>query len=218
MFNQIKSQHRGHLLIKRPIFGVMKKLVTIILSVLIIILGYDAISQQLEYDIIWLGKIGKLNINKTNKDKYSFIETNSEVKVLFYKLNWKTSTTVMDGKLQTSDYSQLLNNKKRKFTEIDYVTDSMWQIVNDIGQNEFIYIKHQFNVSDLYFKEPVNEKYIFSERFGRPFELVNKGKGQYRLLLPEKNYCDYYYIEGICTSVKAKNGSRTIKFVLSDKG
>lgn len=195
----------------------MKNLGALVLGFLLIVLGVEAKSQQLEYDIIWLGKIGKLHINKTKKEAHSFIETNSEVKVPFYKLNWITSTSVLDGQLQASNYAQLLNNKKREFTEIDYVTDDKWQIVNNNGHKEEIYIKHQFNVSDLYFEEPVNEKHIFSERYGEPLELVNKGHGQYRLLLPDKNYVDYFYKEGVCTTVKAKNGGKTFKFVLNTK-
>ena len=64
----------------------MKNLMALILGFLFIISCFEAKSQKLEYDIIWLGKIGKLHINKTKKEAYSFIETNSEVKVPFYKL------------------------------------------------------------------------------------------------------------------------------------
>ena len=188
----------------------MKNLMALILGFLFIISCFEAKSQKLEYDIIWLGKIGKLHINKTKKEAYSFIETNSEVKVPFYKLNWITTTTLMDGQLQSSNYSQLLNNKKREYTEIDFVADNKWQIVNDNGQSELIQIIHHFIVSNLYFEEPVNEVYIFSERFGKPVELENKGNGLYRLLLPDKNYCDFFYEEGICTKVKVKNGARKL--------
>ena len=202
----------------KTIFEVMKNLTALLLGFLLLALCVDVHSQKLEYDIIWLGKIGKLHINKTNKEAYSFIETNSEVKLPFYKLNWITTTTFMDGQLQSSNYAQLLNNKKREYTDIDIVAENEWQIVNDDGQREVIDIRHNFNVSNLYYEEPVNETYIFSERFGKPFELVNKGNGHYRLLLPDKNYCDYFYEEGICTNVKVKNGGRTIKFVLNDNG
>lgn len=195
----------------------MRKMTALICGFLILISSLQAYSQQLEYNIIWLRKIGKLHIKKTKKDDYSFIETNSEVKIPFYKLNWVTSTTEFNGRLKTSNYAQLLNDKKREYTEIDHTNDTIWQVNYDSGVEEFISIKHNLNVSDLYFEEPVNETYIFSERFGQPLEIENKGKGHYRLMLPDKNYCDYFYTEGICTSVKAKNGSRTIKFVLSEK-
>lgn len=192
---------------------------------LILFLGFHVVSihfvgvgQQLEYDIIWLGKIGKLQIDKTDQDAYSTIETNSEVKIPFYRFNWITRASFFNGKLQTSDYEQLLNDEKREYTTIDQVNDSIWQIVNDAGKKEFISIKLQFNVSQLYFEEPVNEHYVFSERFGIPVEVEHKGKGQYRLLLPDKNYCDYFYEEGVCTTVKAKNGGKTIKFVLANRG
>lgn len=196
----------------------MKSLLSLILGLSLIFISHEVNSQQLEYDIIWLGKIGKLHISKTQKEAESTIETSSEVKIPFYKLNWITSTSVIDGQLQSSNYAQLLNNKKREFTDIDYITDDNWQIINDNGQNELIKIRHKFNVSDLYFEEPVDEQFIFSERYGRPFELVNKGNGQYRLLLPDKNYSDYFYDDGVCTIVKAKSGTKTFRFVLNDKG
>lgn len=196
----------------------MRNLTVLILGLLFSISCFEAKSQKLEYDIIWLGKIGKLHINKTQKEAYSFIEINSEVKVPFYKFNWITTSTLKDGQLQSSNYSQLLNNKKREYTEIDFVAVNKWQIIDDSGQSELIDIKLHFNVSNLYYEEPVNEKYIFSERFGKPIELENKGNGHYRLLLPDKNYCDYFYEEGVCTNVVVKNGARKIKFVLFSIG
>lgn len=195
----------------------MRKKMTLICGFLMLIFCLQAHSQRLEYNIIWLGKIGKLHINKTNKDAYSSIETKSEVKIPFYKLNWITTTTEYNGLLQSSNYAQLLNDKKKEYTEIEHTNDSIWQVTFDNGNEDFISIKHKLKVSDLYFEEPVNEQHIFSERFGKPLELVNKGEGHYRLLLPEKNYCDFFYTEGICKIVKAKNGNRTIKFVLADK-
>jgi len=196
----------------------MTKLAPGIFTLILFFLFAEVSSQQLQYDIIWLGKIGKLNISKTQNEAYSYIETNSEVKLPFYKLNWITTTKVLNGELKTSNYSQLLNNKKREYTEIEYLNDSIWQLVNDVGETEFIHIKHKFNVSDLYFNEPLNEKYVFSERFGKPVELVHKGDSHYRLMLPDDNYCDFFYEEGVCTNVEAKNGSRTIRFVLLDEG
>lgn len=195
----------------------MRNTLSLSLFFLILCLFTEGNCQQLEYDIIWLGKIGKLRIDKQDQESFSSIETISEVKVPFYKLNWVTKVTYLDGKIQSSDYSQLLNDKKREYMEIEQVNDSTWQTLNDEGKKELISIEPEFNVSQLYFTEPINEKYIFSERFGLPIELENKGKGHYRLLLPDKNYCDFFYEEGICKRVKAKNGSKTIKFVLADQ-
>ena len=189
-------------------------MIALFLGFLFINTSFEADAQKLEYDIIWLGKVGKLKINKTITDEYSFIETNSTVKVPFYRFNWITNTKYADGQLQSSNYAQLLNDKRREYTEIDFVNDSLWQVVFDDGEQEMICIKNHFIVSNLYYKEPVDQKYIFSERFGKPLELVVKGDGHYRLLLPDKNYCDFFYEEGVCTIVKAKNGPRTIKFVL----
>lgn len=177
--------------------------------------SFNVQSQELAYDIIWLGKIGTLSINKTMEKDHSFIEINSEVKIPFYRFNWITSTTSRNGKLFASNYRQLLNNNKREFTEINYAFDSLWQMVNNDGQKHLIHIEHDFFVARLYFDEPLNEKYIFSERFGRPFELINKGNGNYRLLLPDDNYCEYFYENGICKKVIAKNGRRTFKMVLT---
>lgn len=178
---------------------------------------FSSSGQQLEYDIIWLGKIGKLHINKIVDNESLFIETNSEVKIPFYKFNWITSTMVINGKLQSSTYQQLLNDNKREFTEINYTSDNLWQVLNNDGKKDPINIKNQFYVSRLYFEEPVNEKYIFSERFGEPLELINNGNGHYKLLLPDNNFCEYFYENGICKLVKAKNGNRTIKMVLSEE-
>ena len=196
----------------------MNKLFSIMVFGAFLALSMNSVmGQNLEYDIMWLGKIGKLSINKSDTAGLVFIETNSEVKIPFYTFNWITSTTVLNGELKSSAYSQLLNGGKREFTEITQINSNSWQMTNEKGNTDQINIHHPFYVSNLYFVEPVNISYVFSERFGEPLELLNQGDGHYRLLLPEKNYCDYYYENGICKTVKAKNGSRTIKMVLVDQ-
>ena len=186
--------------------------------VLLLLISMEVIqAQTLEYDIIWLGKVGKLYIHIDQKNDSTFIETNSEVKLPFYRLNWITSTSAANGILNSSNYRQLLNDKKREYTEINQRSDSTWIVTDDEGKNEQIGIDNPFYVSKLYLQEPINEKYIFSERFGKALELENKGNGHYRLLLPDENYCEYFYENGVPKIVKAKNGSRTIKMVLSEK-
>lgn len=196
----------------------MNKLFSIMVFGAFLALSMNSVmGQKLEYDIIWLGKIGKLSINKSDTAGLVFIETNSEVKIPFYTFNWITSTTVLNGELKSSAYSQLLNGGEREFTEITQINSNSWQMTNEKGNANQINIHHLFYVSNLYFEEPININYVFSERFGEPLELLNQGDGHYRLLLPEQNYCDYYYENGICKTVKAKNGSRTIKMVLVDQ-
>ncbi len=174
-------------------------------------------AQPLEYNIIWFGKIGKLYINKTVKDDYAHIEINSEVKIPFVKLNWITSIESLNGKLKNANYSQLLNGKKREFTDITNINDSSWQMITEKGINNKIKVNQPFCTSRLYYEEPVDLEYVFSERFGKSLEIVDRGNGRYRLLLPDDNHCEYFYENGICKEVKAKNGGRTIKMVLVDQ-
>ena len=188
-----------------------------ILSILLVSILNNMYSQHLEYDIIWLGKVGKLQIDKSIDKGSLFIETNSEVRIPFFRFNWITSTVVKNGKLQYSNYRQLLNDKDREFTEINYAADNLWQVTDNEGRNYEIQINEPFYVSRMYFEEPVNEKLIFSERFGQPLELINNGNGHYKLILPDNNYCEYFYENGVCKIVTAKNGSRTIKMILSEK-
>lgn len=171
-------------------------------------------AQKLEYDIIWLGKIGKLSVTKTLEDNALVIEMNSEVKIPFYSFNWITKTKSIDGMLSSAQYRQLLNQKKREGSDINFVDQNNWQFTNSDGKQQTIKIKDQFYVSKLYYEEPRDEKFIFSERFGLSLEIINHGGGHYKLLLPEDNYCEYFYEDGICKIVKAKNGNRTIKMVL----
>jgi len=193
------------------------KFFRISISLLIVVCWSNlVVGQQLEYNIKWLGTIGKLYVNKSMTNDSLVIETNSVVKIPFYRLNWITTTTSMNGILQTSHYRQLLNDKRREFTEINLDPDNLWEMTGSDGLMESIDISHQFYVSRLYFEEPVNQKYIFSERFGKSLELVHHGSGHYKLLLPDDNYCEYFYENGVCKLVRAKNGSRTIKMVLSD--
>jgi hypothetical protein len=193
----------------------MKMRVILIFVFSIVIQSYIS-AQKLEFDIVWLGKIGKLYINKTIEKDTTLIETSSVVKIPFYKLSWETTLSCIDGKLTASNYQQLLNENKREFTEINQKSDNLWQIIDNHGKEETISIEHAFYVSDLYFKEPVNVGYIFSERFGKSLQIISNGNGHYTLLLPDDNLCEYFYENGICKIVKAKNGSRTIKMVRNE--
>ena len=176
----------------------------------------QATAQKMEYEIHWLGKVGKLSIQKLSRNDSLYIETNSEVKIPFYKFNWITNTTSANGVLCRSKYSQLLNEKSRESREIRRLSYNKWKATDQDGKTELIDFIHTFYVSMLYFVEPVSETQIFSERFGKPLQLINEGNGLYRLMLPDNNYCDYYYENGICKVVKAKNGSRTIKMILAE--
>ena len=180
-----------------------------------IFLMCNAFGQKLEYDIIWLGKIGKLTIDIQEEKDSLWIYTNSEVKIPFYRLNWITETTSVDGKLQHSKYSQLLNNKCRESTNTRYMSKNNWEVDQD-GNNKIIAMDSCFYISMLYYKEPINETQIFSERFGTLLQLVDHGDGHYRLMLPDDNYCDYFYEDGICKRIKAINGKKTIRMELTD--
>lgn len=193
-----------------------KLLSAIFVWVLSMLLVGKSLCQQLEYDIVWLGKVGKLNISKTTDAKSTQIETISEVKIPFYKLNWITDARIVDGQLQSSNYSQLLNEKKNEFMEITQISDSSWQVASDNGNTKPIKIHHPFFVSQLYFTEPKDIDHVFSERFAQSLKLIDQGNGHYKLLLPDGNHCEYFYESGLCKLVKAKNGSKTIKMVLVD--
>lgn len=193
------------------------KINKICLLILLNLLFQISYGQRIEYDIILLGKIGKLQINKTSVNEELIISTVSEVKIPFYKFSWITDTKSANGQLLYAEYKQLLNEKTREKTSISMLSDSRWKFTNTEGKSNHIQIDNPFYVSQLYFEEPVNESHIFSERFGKSLELIRYGNGHYRLLLPDDNYCDYFYEDGICKVVKAKNGARTIKMVLSDE-
>ncbi len=168
----------------------------------------------MEYDIVWLGKVGKLKISKTTDAKFVHIETDSEVKIPFFKLNWITNVNFVNGQLQSSNYRQLLNDKQKEVMEINQISDSAWQVIPGEGEKKAIEIHHPFYVSQLYFTEPTDVDHVFSERFAQTLELINHGNGHYKLLLPDDNHCEYFYENGHCKLVKAKNGSKTIKMVL----
>lgn len=192
------------------------KMKLILLIAIAVLLKLNASAQKIEFDIMWFGKIGKLHINKVVEKEATFIETGSVVKIPFYKLSWETTISCINGKLKNSNYQQLLNDNKREYTEISMKTENLWQLTDNHGKQEIITIEHAFFVSDLYFKEPVHEEYIFSERFGKSLPIVNHGEGHYTLMLPDDNICEFFYENGICKIVKAKNGSRTIKMVRNE--
>lgn len=190
-----------------------------ILLLHILFLGFFTQSlpaQQLQYDILWFGKIGSLKIDKHISNDSITIETLSEVRIPFYRFKWITTSTSFDGLLINSSYRQLINDDKREYTSIIFQQpDHRWHISQASSQDSAFVLNPCFFVSELYYTEPKGEKTIFSERFGSHLLIQQLEAGHYRLILPDNNYCDYFYENGVCVLVKAKNGRKTIKMKLS---
>lgn len=71
-----------------------------------------------------------------------------------------------------------------------------------------------FSTANLYFHEPAGLSRIYSEKFQQFISIRPQGGHRYRLMLPDGNYTEYEYRQGLCHFVEAHTDWARIQFVM----
>ena len=71
-----------------------------------------------------------------------------------------------------------------------------------------------FTSTHLFFTEPIGQTELFSETLGTMVPVSQKSPGVYRLLLPDGDWSDYYYRNGILTRIVSKSFYGEVEMVL----
>jgi hypothetical protein len=69
----------------------------------------------------------------------------------------------------------------------------------------------------LYYTEPLSVSQVYSDNFQRFIAIQRTGPHVYRLNLPDGNYNDYYFQNGVCKLVELHQSMYTIKMELTNR-
>ncbi|MFK7951775.1 MAG: DUF6134 family protein [Ekhidna sp.] len=179
----------------------MRSLFTII--TLFFVIGMAA-SQTLFYEVVRGDKkIGDMKVvRKIDKDKTLYeVESTVIFRLLFSFTVDYESTCEYKSDILINEYahSELNGNTQNKSTI--WFDGSKYTLDIDGSRIELEDKAINYSVGVVYFKEPEDNKRVFSPRFGRYLTFEKVGSHQYELESPDGSNL-YTYINGICTEVK----------------
>jgi len=188
------------------------------LAILLIALNFSAFAHKLTqvYQIKRNGEIiGKLAFNQNTEGENTYLKITSQVSTRFvFKIDVQTEDLAhfKNGRLISSDVSRIVNGKakERKKTILQ----------NDVYQlqagNKFNSFNQAiaYNMMLLYTIEPVAVNQVYSDNFQCFLPIKKQAAHQYRVNLPDGNYNDYYFENGICKLVVVNHSLYTIKMEL----
>ena len=100
-------------------------------------------------------------------------------------------------------------NNSTQFIDSDYKT---------LSENKKGQIKPQFidyNLMLLYSKEPVNQSQVYSDSFQQFLAIKKTNNHSYRIVLPDGNYNDYHFLNGVCQKVELHHSLFTINIQIA---
>jgi hypothetical protein len=125
----------------------------------------------------------------------------------------KSEVYFKNGHLQKSTLIQKVNDKEREKTDISYNgthyrIQRKGEVASDL-KNSILY-----SIAMLYHTEPEGKKNVFSERYGKFFDIKKIDANRYELALPDGKKTFYTYENGICTRVQTKQMLMDVRFEL----
>jgi len=190
------------------------------LAVLFFLFTINSQTQEktVNYNVLRNGTvIGQMQFSqKTNNDDV-FLKISSEVKTrLIFGIDIKTEegSHFKNGKL-ISSYVKRHVNGKEKANKTTQLIDSGYKTLaeNKKGQIKQNYI--DYNLMLLYSKEPVSENQVYSDSFQQFLVIKKTNTHSYRIVLPDGNYNDYHFLNGVCQKVELHHSLFTINIQIA---
>lgn len=184
--------------------------------------GFLAVdAQELNFNIIRSSDtVGKLVIRKTtlkNGVKYQATSQASTRFVMEVLVNTFEESVFENGKLVYSFLKRNINHKETTCKETRFENQEYHLYAGGVQSPTPIREAIQFNVISLYFSEPLSLKKIYSDAYQQWVLLEKISKGHYKLLMPDKDYNEYFYQNGICTRVVLHHKFYKAEFLYTQK-
>lgn len=159
--------------------------------------------------------IGKLSFNQNVEGENVYLKITSQVSTRFlFKIDVKTedSAHFKNGKLISSDVSRLVNGKAKERKKTNLINDA-YQLQSGTTLNNFNQ-SIGYSMMQLYAKEPVNISQVYSDNFQCFLPIKKNAEHQYRVNLPDGNYNDYHFENGVCKLIIVNHSLYTIRMEL----
>ncbi len=189
-----------------------------VLVVVLLVLNFTAFASKLTqvYHIKRNGEIiGKLSFSQNIEGENTYLKITSQVSTRFvFKIDVQTEDLAhfKNGRLISSDVSRLVNGKAKERKKTIFQND-VYQLQ---AGNKFNSLNQPigYNMMLLYTTEPVSINQVYSDNFQCFLPVKKQAAHQYRVNLPDGNYNDYYFENGVCKLVVVNHSLYTIKMEL----
>ena len=190
------------------------------LAVLFFLFTINSQAQEktVNYNVLRNGTvIGQMQFSQKTNNNDVFLKISSEVKTrLIFGIDIKTEegSHFKNGKL-ISSYVKRHVNGKEKANKTTQLIDSGYKTLaeNKKGQIKQNYI--DYNLMLLYSKEPVGENQVYSDSFQQFLVIKKTNTHSYRIVLPDGNYNDYHFLNGVCQKVELHHSLFTINIQIA---
>lgn len=202
---------------KTKYFPVPRK-ISLIAIIIFSCLNGVAQEKSFSYNVIHKGGvIGRMQLQQKHLGADLFLKLTSEVKMRFLmsvKVNVDESAHFQNGKLISSHVYRKVNDKEKANRQTKLQVDRY----QTTAEGKSGVINHQsinYNLMLLYVKEPVHNETVYSDNFQQFFKVKKTDDHVYRLDLPDGNYNDYTYRNGVCSKVEIHHRLYSILIALT---
>ena len=170
-----------------------------------LLLQKNAAGQTLQFHVL-KGKeaIGWLTVSTGDEGAVRQISVQSHLdfRILFrYQIDVTEEVALLDNQIQSALLLRTMNGEE-KIKRSKIRSGNKLEVI-DAGQHRFEAIPRlEFHVLQLYLKEPVGIKEVYSEKFQQAVPVQQNGPHSYILSLPDGNQNIYYYTNGACTRIR----------------
>jgi len=170
-------------------------------------------AQQSKFNIKRNGEIiGQMYFQQKEEGENTYLTITSKVHTRFlFKINVETEDQAhfKNGRLLTSNVNRIVNGNPKEAKKTSWLNNAYQLKTGDkiSTLNQPI----NYNMMLLYVKEPVNISEIYSDNFQCFIPIQKNGTHQYRINLPDGNYNDYHFENGICKLVVVNHSLYTIR-------
>jgi predicted membrane GTPase involved in stress response len=200
------------------------RIVTLLVCGILFISATGPASPQTSfYDVIVAGRhIGSLKVfNYMEKDDVEMHRIESEFKVLFYSGKYSIQSSFAQGKLVSSVAAHHVNGDLKEKTQTKSTVNPLYEVLfsgSDAPKDDKKELNYPISntVTSLYYKEPVNIKEVYSERYGLMCTVKKLSEGHYGVSLPDGKQGIYTYKNGQCREVNTDLAGFKLKIVLND--
>lgn len=164
-----------------------------------------------------IGSVIAISIKDGPKQAYR-IETHVDVRVVFsFKADIVVRNTFVNEVMTEASARRVLNGTVKINNSIAKQS-GRYQMINK--DQDTTYYKGLINncVSQLYFKEPLNQSYVFSEAFLEHIPLIKNTAGNYELRMPDGHINHYFYKDGECIEVAIETQLSNVRLVRAPDG
>lgn len=160
--------------------------------------------------------IGQLNFSQKTNGRDTYLSMDSQVKTRFvFGINVKTSdySHFSNGTLVSSNVYRSVNGKEKENKRTS-LNNNFYQILSGSTVSRFDKLIN-YNMMMLYTREPLNTTQVYSDNFQQFITIKRTAPHSYRIRLPDGNYNDYYFQNGVCQLVVIHHSMYTIKMELA---